>query len=75
MEEEKIEETEEMSPEDLEKLKEGVLQTLEKAKEDVLEDLETEKQLSEYNKIGGVEKEEYPLFLTVKKLVYMLDGD
>jgi len=64
-----------LSPEEKEKLKEGVLKTLEKAKEDVLEDLETEKQLHQYNRINDVNKKDFPLFLTVKKLVYMLDGD
>jgi hypothetical protein len=58
-----------------EKLTEALVTTLTESKENILEDLELEKQLTGYTRIQNVPKNEFPLFLTVKKLVYMLDGD
>ncbi|CAI2362242.1 unnamed protein product [Moneuplotes crassus] len=56
-------------------LKDAFLSSLEKAKEDLIEDINIEKQLFHYNKLDHIPKNEFPLFLTVKKLVYMLDGN
>jgi hypothetical protein len=61
--------------EEQDKLKEGLFAALETTKQDILEDLETEKQMTHYNRLKLIPKAEYPLFLTVKKLIYMLDGD
>ena len=44
-------------------------------KNDIIEELEIEKKLTVYNNLKSVPKSEYPLFLTVKKLIYMLDGN
>ena len=58
-----------------EKLTQGLIASLEVAKQDILEDLVIEKQMTSYNRLKSIPKTEFPLFLTVKKLVYMLDGD
>ncbi|CAI2383785.1 unnamed protein product [Moneuplotes crassus] len=56
------------------KLRDGIIETLQRAKQDVIEDLEMEKQMVRYGSLNKVPKQNFPLFLTVKKLVYMLDG-
>ena len=54
---------------------EASISELEKMKNDIIEELEIEKKLTVYNSLSSVPKNEYPLFLTVKKLIYMLDGN
>ena len=70
-----FDDNEQEKTEEDEKLREGLISALEMAKNDILEDLEIEKQMTAYTNIKMIPKEEFPLFLTVKKLVYMLDGD
>ena len=57
------------------KFNEGVASSLELAKQELLEDLEIEKQMTHYNTFRNIPKTEFPLFLTVRKLIYMLDGN
>ena len=61
-------------PEEQKKI-DPTISELEKMKNDIIEELEIEKKLTVYNNLRSIPKSEYPLFLTVKKLIYMLDGN
>ena len=60
--------------ENAQSLKEGIEFALQQTRKDIIDQMEEEKQQNLPNAITSMQADQFPAFLTVKKLIYMLDG-